>query len=177
MNSYRDQFKAARQRAISFVQVDEPFTEGTQLLTQTQGETLQEIVVDELGAAGVLRPEDVAFRCGQVSSTMVRHVEEVTGQSAHLTLGTVSKSADFFWDFDQNDVAGSISRGHFHVWLTTPALEIVDFTFLISQAVQQGKNPSLANPIAGLPHKFGKYSWHPRVAGNAAVRCLLRISL
>lgn len=174
MSTYGSRFKEAVDRAAALGFPRENINSESVLLTESHGHQLVELAARELAGAGELTREALAFRCGQVSVAMARHVEAVSGLKPVLTLGTVSKNGADYWDFDVENPQVSIAAGAFHVWLTTPGMEVVDFTLLVSIQVQQGLAQQ-AGPLAGNPDQIWPYRWRPMIAGNDTVRNLLRV--
>lgn len=176
MQAYETQFNEALARAANLGFPQAPLGVRSEKVTKAQGVRLMELLQAELGGVSGLRPEDVAFRCGRISTAMARHVDSVTGLQTVLTLGTVSEAGTLLWKFDPGQLQACLRAGTYHVWLTTTAMEVLDFRLLVSIRRQRGHDLNQATPVAGNPNHIEPYRWLPAVAGNDAVRSLLQIA-
>ncbi len=175
MSSYANQFHLAFPRTASQGLPVEDFEFATTpgRLTPDHGVVLMEFLQAEFSSHGLPAQEAIAFRCAQVSELMQPHVESVVGRQAMLTVGTVSYNGIPLianCDGELHELARST---HYHVWLTMPWLEIVDFTLELSIAVGKGLPTDRCSPLAGYPDAMQPYRWHPLYVGAAAVEVLL----
>lgn len=107
---------------------------------------------------------------------MKAHVEAVTGHSTMLTIGTVTRNGEPLWDVDGKTLSQMKAMGKYHVWLTLPWLDIMDFTLSVSLREQQGIDPNGASPICGDPDLLAPgYSWAPVFVGDDATSRLLTL--
>lgn len=175
MPSYIADFQAAisRTEALGLDPDAAPFPHVPEVLTQEHGEQLLKIAEISLRSDVALTATDIACRCGQVSLSMREHVKRVTGHQAILTVGTFSYEGTPLIVPSSNDLDDMAATGSYHVWLTMPWMEIIDFTVLVSLAVLKGTPLSNISPVAGYPDFISPLSWKPLYVGTAATKVLL----
>lgn len=143
------------------------------VLREEHGAVLMDVLADLIQGTS-LSPGHIAFQCAGISAAMKKHVSRAAGLSALLTIGTVILQGQRLWaasgDMSLTDLRDS---GSFHVWLTLPTMQVVDFTLLMSLAVQTGRDPSTATPIATFPDSEPHIKWVPVFTGDDAYAQLL----
>lgn len=175
MLTFREKFLNALARTAAHGFLVEPFqaTSEPAPITGDHGFELMQRLTEELGEYGQLRVDEIAFKCGQVSRAMQSHLERVTGQSSMLTIGTVSVKGTPLWEVDEDRLLQKKAGGSYHVWLTLPSMEIIDFTLNVSLRVQRGVRLDGVQPIFGNPDSTPNYSWEPILVGRDAARVVL----
>lgn len=169
--SYRVEFEAAieRTRLLGYPALSPAPNMAVKKVDEIYAPELMAALVHELGGAGGLHPQSIAFNCLHVSAAMQRHVKRVAGIDTWLTVGSVEGSQGMVWEVDTERPTAALQAGTFHSWLTTSALEILDFTLMVSLKLQQDASLATAQPIVGDPDTIGAFRWHPVVVGREVV--------
>ncbi|MBT9463623.1 hypothetical protein [Hydrogenophaga sp.] len=175
MSSYSNTFLLAIERTSSQGYETEPYElpSGPGRISEEHGKQLADIASQVLGSKGQLEAIDIACRCAEVSLAMKGHVERVVGHTATLTIGAVTLNGTSIIQAHGLDIPQMARTGSYHVWLTLPWLEIVDFTLRVSLAVLNGRPLTEAGPLAGYPDFMKPAEWHPIYVGTAATTALL----
>lgn len=130
MSRYGALFNAAIARTFAHGLVVEPFQIGPvkSAVTEVHGINLLNRLSTELGSEHGLSADKIAFRCGQISRAMKTHVAAVTSHPTTLTIGTVTRNGRALWGVERTPLSRMKAKGQYHVWLTLPWLDIMDFT-------------------------------------------------
>lgn len=175
MRSYSNVFLRAIARTASEGYETEPYElpSSPGRISQEQGEQLVDIAGQVLGSKEGLTAADIACRCAEVSLVMKWHVEQVVGHTATLTIGAITWNGSPIIQADGLDIPEMARTGNYHVWLTLPWLEIVDFTLQVSIAVLKGRALKNVGPLTGYPDLISPPGWQPIYVGTAATTALL----
>lgn len=115
-------------------------------------------------------------KCLHVHAQLQNEVGEILKKPVHFTLGYLTRGDYSFHKFSIDEVYGWLRDGipnlnnlQVHAWLTTPAMEIIDFTF--NPTAESLKAPLAVSPygslvIAGHFSGIEPYSYHPIVVGD-----------
>lgn len=142
-------------------------------MSQDQGVELMNCLEGIAGGAP-LSTADIAFQCAKVSFEMQKHVAEVASVQPLLTIGTVEMKGQRLWNASEDMTLEQLrDSGGFHVWLTLPDMQVIDFTLAMTLAIQKGRDPREANPIATYSDSEPLTKWVPLYTGDAAYACLL----
>lgn len=154
---------------LAFSSVLKPMTEehGFELMDRLAG----------LAEGAALSPADIAFQCARVSFEMRKHVGDVASVQALLTIGTVEMQGRLLWNANGGMTLTDLcDSGAFHVWLTLPDMQVIDFTLMMTLAVQKGRDPREVHPIATYPDSEPHTKWIPLFTGDAAYTRLLKLA-
>lgn len=145
-------------------------------MTEDQGLELMDRLAG-LASGAVLSPADIAFQCARVSFEMGKHVGDVASVQPLLTIGTVEMQGRPLWNATAGmTLAEMRESGAFHVWLTLPDMQVIDFTLMMTLAVQKGRDPRGAHPIATYSDSEPHTKWIPLFTGDAAYAQLLKLA-
>ncbi|MFA0005122.1 hypothetical protein AB4422_17295 [Vibrio splendidus] len=124
---------------------------------------------------GGLKPSHLIGKCLQVHFDILDDVKNIFGADALFTLGYIYSGKQYYFQFDENDVAtwlkGKIDKNNvkIHAWITLPSLEVLDLTFPLTYAKVVGLKES---PIAITKHAdefTGGMKYHPIIVGEEAL--------
>ena len=142
-------------------------------ITPEHGVVLVELLERVIAQGEKFHPAYIAWQCASVNQKMLRYVEEVIGYRPILTVGHVSYEGKVIVGGGSEDLYTMSRTGGYHVWMTLPWMEIIDFTLTVSIAVLKQSPMESISPLAGTPRLLHPFSWQPLYVGAAATSILL----
>lgn len=133
---YKDHFIKAIERTYRLkISLDSPLVDSSETyIVPGVYEDLKRLLITEFPD---FHSGSLAFNCHKVSYYMKSVLEKYFGTELYLTIGYITMEAYNYFSLDQEKISALLNRTYsiddkvipFHVWLTLPSLEIIDFTF------------------------------------------------
>lgn len=176
MSNYREQFVAAiaRTTAHKMNVVDVVLQREVTPIPTEYGAGVAEIYERLVQGYLRLNPAEAVRKCLPISLAVQQELVVLLKTPLILTIGTVEVAGgEQLWPVSEPYFENMASSGSFHAWLTTPSLEIVDFTFHAAYRYQKGLKLDGVGPVIAFQETLMPYLWRPILVGGEVGRSLM----